>query len=181
MRISGTLDNYSSAYSTQTINNKKEYNTVNDYQKALRDKYACLKGGNSYSVDINKSLLSRGMSDPKTAEWLEHNLALIPKGIDSLNSSVAANGGKVMSCKVSIDGYDSISTEVHAVFESDTGDEDRRKVTEESIQKRRAEKKAAEKRAEDKEVLEQMLEVSPEMKLEMEEILLMSNHFDTRV
>ena len=41
--------------------------------------------------------------------WLEYNLALIPNVADNFKSAAAANGSKILSCNISINGYDDIT------------------------------------------------------------------------
>lgn len=118
--------------------------TASDELSYLSEKYECLKSP-AYSVKINSSLLAKAASDEKTSEWLEHNLSLIPKVIDNLKSAAAARGSKVLSCNISINGYDSMTTEMVTQSEADPGTEKMRKELEESIQKRREEKQAQEK------------------------------------
>ena len=118
--------------------------TASDELSYLSEKYECLKSP-AYSVKINSSLLAKAASDEKTSEWLEHNLSLIPKVVDNLKSAAAARGSKVLSCNISINGYDSMTTEMVTQSEADPGTEKMRKELEESIQKRREEKQAQEK------------------------------------
>lgn len=118
--------------------------TASDELSYLSEKYECLKSP-GYSVKINSSLLAKATNDEKTSEWLEYNLSLIPNVVDNLKSTAAARGSKVISCNISINGYDSMTTEMVTQSEADPGTEEMREELEEKIQKRREEKKAQEK------------------------------------
>ncbi len=118
--------------------------TASDELSYLSEKYECLKCP-GYSVKINGSLLAKATSDEKTSEWLEYNLSLIPNVVDNLKSAAAARGSKVISCNISINGYDSMTTEMVTQSEADPGIEEMREELEEHIQKKREEKKAQEK------------------------------------
>lgn len=78
--------------------------------------------------------------------------------VDNLKSSAAACGSKVISCNISINGYDSITTEMVGKFEDDPGTEKARKESEEKIKKIREEKKAEERRLEDEKLEELRLD-----------------------
>lgn len=139
---------------------KKEYQTTQDYREYLTKKYESLRA-EDYSVQISPGLLSKAKSDEKTAKWLEENLSLIPKGMDSLHSIVTAGGGRVISCEVRIEGYDQINTDVHAVYESDPGTEESRRRREEIRERRKEEQEKEEQRLEErKEEKEYLLSVS---------------------
>ena len=118
--------------------------TASDELSYLSEKYECLKSP-GYSVKINSSLLAKAASDEKTSEWLEYNLSLIPNVVDNLKSAAAARGSKVISCNISINGYDSMTTEMVTQSEADPGTEEMQKELEEKIQKKREEKRAQEK------------------------------------
>ena len=118
--------------------------TASDELSYLSEKYECLKSP-GYSVKINSSLLAKAASDEKTSEWLEYNLSLIPNVVDNLKSTAAARGSKVISCNISINGYDSMTTEMVTQSEADPGTEEMQKESEEKIQKKREEKRAQEK------------------------------------
>ena len=154
MAISGVTD-YTNTYAgyTNSVNSKKQAieetatrKTARDELSYLTEKYECLKS-TDYSVNINSSLLAKATSDEKTSEWLEYNLSLIPKVVDNLKSSMAARGAKMISCNITMNGYDSMTTEVVTQVEADPGTEKARKELEEKIKERREEKKAQEEKA----------------------------------
>ncbi|MCM1047657.1 MAG: DUF6033 family protein [Clostridiales bacterium] len=126
---------------------EKTYSNTREYREYLTEKYDCLKNSD-YSVAINSSLLAKASSDEKTSKWLEYNLSLIPKAVDNIKSAVAARGAKLISCNITMNGYDSMTTEVVTREEVDPGTEKARKELEERIKERREEKKEQEKRAE---------------------------------
>ena len=168
MEINSTYNNYASAYtgeqstrqskpvknvdeSTNVSGAKDVYATekihknAREYKSYLTDKYDCLKS-RDYGVQINGSLLSAAMGDEKTSKWLEQNLSLIPKAMDDLRASVEARGSKIISCNISVDGYDSMSCELVTKAEADPGTDKTRKEIEERLKKTREEKKAEEKK-----------------------------------
>ncbi len=120
--------------------------TAKDELSYLTDKYECMKS-KDYSVNINSSLLEKATSDEKTSGWLEYNLSLIPKAVDNIKSAAAARGAKMISCDITMNGYDSMTTEVVTQVEVDPGTEKARKELEEKIKERREEKKAQEEKA----------------------------------
>ncbi len=140
-------ENTKNATEQQTA--EKTYSNTREYRNDLTEKYKCLKS-TEYSVEINSSLLSKALGDEKTSEWLEYNLALIPNVADNFKSAAAANGSKILSCNISINGYDDITTEMAGRFEADPGTEKTREELQERIKKIREEKKEEEKKAEEK-------------------------------
>ena len=136
---------------------EKTYSNTREYSNYLTEKYKCLKS-TEYSVEINSSLLSEALGDEKTSEWLEYNLALIPNVADNFKSAAAANGSKILSCNISINGYDDITTEMAGRFEAGPGTEKTREELRERIKKIREEKKEEEKKAEEKRQEDKTLE-----------------------
>ena len=160
MAISGVID-YINTYTgyTNSANSKKQVSeragaekettarkTAKDELSYLTEKYECMKS-KDYSVNINSSLLAKATSDEKTSEWLEYNLSLIPKVVDNIKSAAAARGAKMISCDITMNGYDSMTTEVVTQVEVDLGTEKAREELEEKIKERRGEKKAQEEKA----------------------------------
>ena len=148
-------ENTKNATEQQTA--EKTYSNTREYSNYLTEKYKCLKS-TEYSVEINSSLLSKALGDEKTSEWLEYNLALIPNVADNFKSAAAANGSKILSCNISINGYDDITTEMVGQFEADPGTEKTREELQERIKKIREEKKEEEKKAEEKRQEDKTLE-----------------------
>ncbi|MCM1399162.1 MAG: DUF6033 family protein [Clostridium sp.] len=125
---------------------EKTYSNTREYGAYLTEKYGCLKNSD-YTVAINSSLLAEAANDEKTSMWLEYNLSLIPKVVNNIKSTVAAQGAKLISCNITMNGYDSMTTEVVTQVEADPGTEKARKELEEKIKERREEKKAEEEKA----------------------------------
>ena len=160
MAISGVTD-YTNTYAgyTNSANSKKQVTeetgtaketatrkTAADELSYLSEKYECMKSAD-YSVNINSSLLAKATSDEKTSKWLEYNLSLIPKVVDNLKSAMAARGAKMISCNITMNGYDSMTTEVVSQEEVDPGTEKSREQLEKRVKERREEKKAQEEKA----------------------------------
>ena len=160
MAISGVTD-YANTYAgyTNSANGKRQAaegagtaketavrKTAKDELSYLTEKYECMKS-KDYSVNINSSLLAKAASDEKTSEWLEYNLSLIPKVVDNIKSAAAARGAKMISCDITMNGYDSMTTEVVTQVEVDPGTEKAREELEEKIKERKEEKKAQEEKA----------------------------------
>ena len=160
MAISGVTD-YTNAYAsyTNSANGKRQAaegagtaketaarKTAKDELSYLTEKYECMKS-KDYSVNINSSLLAKATSDEKTSEWLEYNLSLIPKVVDNIKSAAAARGAKMISCDITMNGYDSMTTEVVTQVEVDPGTEKAREELEEKIKERKEEKKTQEEKA----------------------------------
>ena len=160
MAISGVTD-YTNAYAgyTNSANGKRQAaegagtaketavrKTAKDELSYLTEKYECMKS-KDYSVNINSSLLAKATSDEKTSEWLEYNLSLIPKVVDNIKSAEASRGAKMISCDITMNGYDSMTTEVVTQVEVDPGTEKAREELEEKIKERKEEKKTQEEKA----------------------------------
>ena len=181
MAISGVTD-YTNAYAgyTNSANGKRQAaegagtaketavrKTAKDELSYLTEKYECMKS-KDYSVNINSSLLAKAASDEKTSEWLEYNLSLIPKVVDNIKSAAASRGAKMISCDITMNGYDSMTTEVVTQVEVDPGTEKARKELEEKIKERREEKKAQEEKASKRQEEEKAAERRAERKELME-------------
>lgn len=182
MAISGVTD-YANTYAgyTNSANGKKQATegvgtakeaarkTEKDELSYLTEKYECMKS-KDYSVNINSSLLAKATSDEKTSEWLEYNLSLIPKVVDNIKSAVAVRGAKMISCDITMNGYDSMTTEVVTQVEADPGTQKAREELEEKIKERREEKKAQEEKASKRREEEKAAERRAERKEQMEKL-----------
>lgn len=127
----------------------KNYSSSREYKNYLTEKYECLTS-KDYSVAINSAFLSEAAGDEKKAEWLEYNLSLIPKTIEQTKTYAAAMGCEVLSCSVTINGYDSMTQETIVRDVADPGTEKARKELEERLEKKKEEKKTEEKKREEK-------------------------------
>ncbi len=158
MAIAG-VNNYTTYanYDTDILQNKKNtnnkqaagrtYGDVRGYRTYLTGKYSCLTNSD-YSVSINSSLLEKAVRDEKTSKWLEYNLSLIPKVMDNIRSKVAARGSRILSCSITMDGYDSMTTILVTKYGDDS--ETAREKSEEKIKKIKEEKETEEKEAEER-------------------------------
>ena len=72
------------------------YKNVREYSNYLMGKYNCLKPGQNVSVSITSGLLRKAMSDPKTGQWLERELAKAPDYIRSAQQSASARGSRLV-------------------------------------------------------------------------------------
>ena len=163
---------------------EKTYSNTREYRNYLTQKYNCLKS-TEYSVEINSSLLSKALGDEKTSEWLDYNLSLIPNVVDNLKSAATACGSKIISCNISINGYDDISTEMVGRFEADPGTEKAREELKEKLKKIREEKKAEERKIEDEKLEEQRLDENIRMSFDsgivIADNMMKRNGFDQRI
>lgn len=130
---------------SKTDAEKQARRTAKEELSYLTDKYECLKS-TEYSVSINSSLLEKAASDEKTSEWLEYNLSLIPNVVDNIRSAAAARGAKLVSCSITMDGYDSMTTEVCVTDVVDPGTEKAREELKQKIKEIREEKKTREEK-----------------------------------
>lgn len=143
----------------------KTYKNEREYKQYLTEKNDCLRN-KECEVSINSSLLSEAMGNEKVKEWLEYNLSIIPKCIEKTKALVESRGAKVLYHSISIDGYDSISSQVCSQYEADPGTEKARKELNDRIEKRREDKKAEQKRLEQKEEEERKAEKLEEKRQE---------------
>ena len=134
-------------YYTQTKPKDSSENAKNATEQQTAEK--------TYS---NTREYSNYLTEKQTSEWLEYNLALIPNVADNFKSAAAANGSKILSCNISINGYDDITTEMAGRFEAGPGTEKTREELRERIKKIREEKKEEEKKAEEKRQEDKTLE-----------------------
>ena len=131
---------------SKTDAEKQTRRTTREELSYLTDKYECLKS-TEYSVSINSSLLEKAASDEKTSEWLEYNLSLIPSVVNNIKAAAAANGAKLVSCSITMDGYDSMTTEVCVTDVVDPGTEKAKEELKQKIKEIKEEKKAREEKA----------------------------------
>ena len=62
---------------------------------------------------------------------------MIPKVVDNIKSAAAARGAKMISCDITMNVYDSMTTEVVTQVEVDPGTEKAREELEEKIKERK--------------------------------------------
>lgn len=71
---------------------KNNFANVKEYTKYLTEKFGCLTPGKNASVAVSSGLLNKAMTDAKTGEWLERELAKVPDYIKAAQQSAIANG-----------------------------------------------------------------------------------------
>lgn len=137
------------ARSANSTAQAQTYQSVKEYSEYLNSKYSCLKPANGSSVVINPNLLEKAATDEKTAEWLEYNLSLMPDVMDKIYENAAQRGSRVISCEVSFDSYDSMTTTICGVFEADPGTDEAKKLLEEVREKNKERREKQEKMLEE--------------------------------
>ncbi len=168
MELSKIYENYSADYNanagmqglennTKTENiGKSSHKSVKEYEDYLRKKYECLTSTKTSAVVIAPSLMRQAARDEKTAGWLEYNLSIMPEVDEKIRAAVEMRGAKMLYCHTTIDGYDSMTTEVMTVDEADPGTDKIRERTEKAVKRRREEKKAEEKKQEERKEKERL-------------------------
>jgi len=89
----------SNGYQKNT-NKATGYKSVREYSNYLLGKYSCLKPGNNVAVSVTPGLLRKAMSDRKTGQWLERELAKAPDYIKNAQQSAAARGCRLVSASI---------------------------------------------------------------------------------
>lgn len=79
-------------------------------------------------VTIAPDLLTKAEMDGQTSQWLEQNLKLIPNVMNQTQQNAVSNGERIVSCDISFNGYDSMTTQVHVISEVETGADDMNKT-----------------------------------------------------
>ena len=72
---------------------------------------------------------------------------MIPSVVNNIKAAAAANGAKLVSCSITMDGYDSMTTEVCVTDVVDPGTEKAKEELKQKIKEIREEKKAREEKA----------------------------------
>lgn len=147
--------------------------TPREYKQYLTEKYDCLKS-KDYTVTINASLLNQAAGDEEKAAWLEENLVLIPEIVENTRAKIEAGGGRMLSCGITIDGYDSMTMIVCAQSEAGPGTEKAGETWLDKLQKKTTEKaaeKRAEKRQDNAEQIERLIAKGNNLKAISEKIL----------
>ena len=136
------------------------YKNVRDYSNYLMGKYSCLKPNNKVAVSVTSGMLRKAMSDEKTGQWLERELAKAPDYIKEAQQSAGARGSKLLS--VSIEFGEEYTTMCTLTVSDTPGtDEDIDKWlkrVEENREKQKAAEKRTEKRSAEKKLAEQRIE-----------------------
>ena len=120
------------------------YKSVREYSNYLMGKYSCLTPGKNVSVSVTSGLLRKAMSDEKTGEWLERELAKAPDYIKSAQQAAISHGSRLTSVSIEFGEEYSTMTTIGVFGESGT-DSDIDKWME-KIQESKKEKKAVEEK-----------------------------------
>ena len=83
----------------------------------------------------------------------------MPDVIDKIYESAAQSGSRIISCEVSFDGYDSMTTTICGVFEADPGTDKAKKLLEEVREKNKERREKQEKMLEENRERKQAEEV----------------------
>ena len=132
------------------------HKNVRAYSNYLLGKYNCLKPGKNVSVSITPGLLRKAMSDPKTGEWLERELAKAPDYIKSAQQSASARGSRLLSASIEF-GEEYTTMYTCTVTDTPGTDEDIDKWLE-KIKKNKKKQRDAETKAIEKIRTEQRME-----------------------
>ena len=124
------------------------YKNVRDYSNYLMGKYNCLKPGNNVAVSITPGLLRKAMSDEKTGQWLERELAKAPDYIKSSQKAASARGSRLVYAAIEF-GEEYSTMYTCTVTDTPGSDEDIDKWLE-RIEEYKKKQKEAEKKAEKK-------------------------------
>ena len=132
------------------------YKNVREYSNYLLGKYNCLKPGKNVSVSITPGLLRKAMSEPKTGEWLERELAKAPDYIKSAQQSASARGSRLLSASIEF-GEEYTTMYTCTVTDTPGADEDIDKWLE-RIKENRKKQRDADKKAIEEMRTEQRME-----------------------
>ncbi len=146
MRISNSLNAISSI---KTENNFTKPNKINDYSNYLRNKFPCLTPGTNVSVSITGGLLRKAMTDEKTGEWLERDLAKVPDYIKAAQQSAIAHGGTLKSVSIEYGEEYTTMTTVGVYGDEKETDPDIDKWLEKIKKKKEEQKKVEDKKLEE--------------------------------
>ena len=136
------------------------YKNVREYSGYLIEKYSCLKPGNNVAVSITPGLLRKAMSDEKTGQWLERELAKAPEYIKSSQQAASARGSKLVYAAIEF-GEEYSTMYTCTVSDTPGTDEDIDKWLErvkENKEKQKVSEKKAEKKAAKEKLTEQLVE-----------------------
>ena len=129
------------------------YKSVREYSNYLLKKYSCLTPGNNVSVSVTSGLLKKAISDEKTGQWLERELAKAPDYIKNAQQSASARGWRLVSASIEF-GEEYTTMYTCVITDTPGTDEDIDKwlerVEEMKEEQKNAEKKAQKKAAEER-------------------------------
>lgn len=146
---------------TQNITTKTSgYKSVREYSNYLMDKYSCLKPGNNVAVSVTPGLLRKAMSDEKTGQWFERELAKAPDYIKSSQQAASARGSRLVYAAIEF-GEEYSTMYTCTVTDTPGSDEDIDKWFE-RIEEYKKKQKEAEKKAQKKDIKEKLTEQTME-------------------
>ena len=145
-----------SSRTDNNINKTSSNKSVKEYSNYLMGKYNCLKSGKNVSVSITSGLLKKAMSDPKTGQWLERELAKAPDYIKSAQQSASVRGSRLVYASIEF-GEEYTTMYTCTVSDTPGRDEDIDKWLE-RIKENKKKKKDVEKKAIEEMQAEQRME-----------------------
>ena len=146
--------------SKNSTNKTDGYTNVREYSKYLTEKYSCLKPGNNVAVSITPGLLRKAMSDEKTGQWLERELAKAPDYIKSSQQAANARGSRLVYAAIEF-GEEYSTMYTCTVTDTSGSDEDIDKWLERNekyIENQKAMEKRAERKTDKEKLTEQIME-----------------------
>ena len=151
--MSMTIGNNMGISSGYNVSKAGGYKNVREYSNYLLGKYSCLKPGSNVAVSVTSGMLRKAMSDEKTGQWLERELAKAPDYIKQTQQSLSARGSRLISCSIEF-GEEYTTMCVCGVTDTPGTDKDIDKwlerVEEMKEEQKNAEKKAQKKAAEER-------------------------------
>ena len=132
------------------------YKSVREFSQYLMGKYSCLTPGKNVAVSVTPGMLRKAMSDEKTGQWLERELAKVPDYMKQAQQSANARGSKLLSATIEF-GEEYTTMCVCTVSDTQGTDEDIDKWLE-KIEKNKEKQKVAQKKAEKKAATEKLRE-----------------------
>ena len=177
MKISGSYSPYSINNNTGTTSKKPT--NVKDYSNYLSQKFGCLTPGKSASVSVTGGLLRKAMSDDKTGEWLERELAKAPDYIEAAQKSAIAHGSTLKS--VSIEFGEEYSTMTTVVVTDGGGTDSEIDKWLEKIKEKREEQQAADKKLEKKQAEQRLEEASSTTEFRGKDLEDLTNQFTMKL
>ena len=159
--MSMTIGNNMGISSGYNVSKVGGYKNVREYSNYLLGKYSCLKPGSNVAVSVTSGMLRKAMSDEKTGQWLERELAKAPDYIKEAQQSAGARGSKLLSvsiefgeeyttmCTLTVSDTPGTDEDIDKWLERVEENREKQKATEKRTEKRGAEKKLTEQRIEE--------------------------------
>ena len=154
MVITNNMGTGNSSWSNTSKTNG--YKNVREYSNYLMGKYSCLKPGNNVAVSVTPGLLRKAMSDEKTGQWLERELAKAPDYIKSSQQAASARGSRLVYAAIEF-GEEYSTMYTCTVTDTPGSDEDIDKWLE-RIEEYKNKQKEVEKKAQKKDTKEKLTE-----------------------